>query len=39
VRAGFQLTDFFLRRNVFEPRGEAPPEERARFVALATATD
>jgi DNA repair protein RecO (recombination protein O) len=37
VKAGFRLTGFFLRRNVFEPRGEAPPEERARFVALATA--
>jgi DNA repair protein RecO (recombination protein O) len=39
VAAGFRLTDFFLRQNVFEPRGEAPPQERARFVALATADD
>ena len=39
VAAGFRLTGFFLRQNVFEPRGEAPPEERARFVALATAGD
>ena len=39
IAAGFRLTDFFLRQNVFEPRGEALPEERARFVALATAGD
>ena len=39
VAAGFRLTGFFLRQNVFEPRGETPPEERARFVALATAGD
>ncbi len=39
VAAGFALTDFFLRQHVFEPRGIAPPEERARFVALATAED
>jgi len=39
VAAGFRLTDFFLRQNVFEPRGETPPEERARFVALATRAD
>jgi DNA repair protein RecO (recombination protein O) len=38
VADGFRLTGFFLRQNVFEPRGEAPPEERARFVALATAS-
>jgi DNA repair protein RecO (recombination protein O) len=36
LRAGFALTDFFLRQHVFEPRGTAPPEERGRFVALAT---
>jgi DNA repair protein RecO (recombination protein O) len=37
VRAGLALTDFFLRQHVFEPRAVAPPEERARFVALAGA--
>jgi DNA repair protein RecO (recombination protein O) len=37
VRAGLTLTDFFLRQHVFEPRAVAPPEERARFVALAGA--
>jgi DNA repair protein RecO (recombination protein O) len=36
VTAGFALTSFFLRQHVFEPRGMAEPEERARFVALAT---
>lgn len=39
IRAGFALTDFFLRQYVYEPRGQAPPEERARFVALATVAD
>ena len=39
IRAGFALTDFFLHQNVFAPRGQAAPEERARFVALATAGD
>jgi DNA repair protein RecO (recombination protein O) len=39
VEAGFRLTDFFLRQNVFDPRGETPPAERARFVALATRAD
>ncbi len=39
VAAGFALTDFFLRQHVFAPRGITPPEERARFVALATAED
>jgi DNA repair protein RecO (recombination protein O) len=37
VREGFALTDFFLHQNVFEPQGRKAPEERARFVALATA--
>jgi DNA repair protein RecO (recombination protein O) len=37
IADGFRLTGFFLRQNVFEPRGESLPEERARFVALATA--
>ena len=36
IRAGFALTEFFLRARVFEPRGLDLPEERARFVALAT---
>ena len=39
IRAGFALTDFFLHQNVFEPQGQRAPEERARFVALATAGD
>jgi DNA repair protein RecO (recombination protein O) len=39
IRDGFTLTDHFLTRYVFEPRGEASPAERARFVALATAGD
>jgi DNA repair protein RecO (recombination protein O) len=39
IAAGFALTDFFLRQHVFEPRGIAPPDERARFVALASARD
>lgn len=39
IADGLALTDFFLRQHVFEPRGMAPPEERARFVALATARD
>ena len=39
IRAGFTLTDYFLRQYVYEPRGQAPPEERARFVALATVAD
>src|SRR5438034_5157452 len=29
----FALTGFFLSRYVFEPRGEAPPEARAHFLA------
>lgn len=36
VSAGFALTSFFLRQHVFEPRGMGEPEERARFVALAS---
>jgi DNA repair protein RecO (recombination protein O) len=39
IRAGFALTDFFLHQNVFDPHGRRAPEERARFVALATAGD
>jgi DNA repair protein RecO (recombination protein O) len=37
IRAGFALTDFFLHQNVFDPQGQRAPEERARFVAIATA--
>ena len=36
IKAGFALTEYFLRLRVFEPRGLDLPEERARFVALAT---
>jgi DNA repair protein RecO (recombination protein O) len=36
IRAGFALTEHFLRLRVFEPRELDLPEERARFVALAT---
>jgi len=36
IRAGFALTEHFLRLRVFEPRGLDLSEERARFVALAT---
>ena len=39
IRAGFALTEYFLRERVFEPRGVDLPEERARFVALATRDD
>lgn len=39
IRDGFALTDFFLHQNVFEPQGRRAPDERARFVALATAGD
>jgi DNA repair protein RecO (recombination protein O) len=39
VGEGFALTGFFLHHHAFEPRGQAAPEERARFVALATAGD
>ena len=36
VRAGFALTEFFLRTHLFEARGLPLPEERARFVTLST---
>ena len=39
IAAGFALTEFFLRRHVFEPRGEDLPEERRRLAAAATAAD
>lgn len=34
VAQGFTLTGYFLDRHLWGPRGLAPPEERARFVAL-----
>jgi DNA repair protein RecO (recombination protein O) len=37
IRAGFALTDYFLRRHLFGPAGGAAPGERERMVALATA--
>ena len=39
IRAGFALTEYFLRLRIFEPRGLEIAEERARFVALATRDD
>jgi DNA repair protein RecO (recombination protein O) len=36
LAAGFQLTGHFLDAYIYEPRGQPPPEERGRFVALAT---
>jgi DNA repair protein RecO (recombination protein O) len=36
IKAGFALTEHFLRLRVFEPRGLELPGERARFVAFAT---
>ncbi|GJE28266.1 DNA repair protein RecO [Methylobacterium organophilum] len=38
VSEGFTLTGYFLTQHIWEPRGLPPPEERARFVALGTAT-
>lgn len=34
IVAGFRLTGYFLARHVYEPRGIAPPDARARLVAL-----
>lgn len=34
IRAGFALTEHFLRVHALEPRGLPMPEERTRFVAL-----
>ena len=39
VAQGFTLTGYFLDRHLWGPRGLAPPEERARFVALGLAGD
>lgn len=36
IVAGFNLTGAFLDQHIWAPRGLAPPEERTRFVALAT---
>jgi DNA repair protein RecO (recombination protein O) len=33
VRDGFRLTEFFLARDVYLPRGLKPPEARAAFIA------
>lgn len=33
VRAGLKLTEFFLSRDVFAPRGLRPPDSRAAFIA------
>ena len=33
IREGFRLTEFFLARDVFAPRGLKPPDSRAAFVA------
>lgn len=35
IAAGFALTGFFLRRDVYEPRGLQEPPERARLLELA----
>ena len=37
VAAGFRLTGYFLARHVFEPRGIALPDARARFATLVGA--
>jgi DNA repair protein RecO (recombination protein O) len=37
LAAGFQLTGHFLDAYIYEPRGKPQPNERRRFVALATA--
>ena len=34
LAAAFRLSGFFLARHVYEPRGIAPPEARARLLAL-----
>ena len=39
IRDGFALTNYFLHQHVFEPRGAAAPEERARLVSLASADE
>jgi DNA repair protein RecO (recombination protein O) len=39
VAAGFGLTAYFLRTHLYEPRGEFLPDERGRFVALASRRD
>jgi len=32
IRAGFRLTEFFLNRDVYAPRGLKPPESRGAFI-------
>jgi DNA repair protein RecO (recombination protein O) len=39
IEAGFTLTEHFLRVHVFEPRGEAMPDERMRFAAACLRRD
>jgi DNA repair protein RecO (recombination protein O) len=39
IAAGFALTEFFLLRRVYEPRGLAPPESRAAFLAALARAD
>ena len=36
IRAGFELTGYFLDAHVYAPQGQAAPDERARFVAAAS---
>jgi DNA repair protein RecO (recombination protein O) len=36
LAAGYALTGFFLRRHVYDARGEAVPEARAHFIAAVT---
>lgn len=38
IAAGFGLTGHFLAQHIWGPRALPPPTERARFVALGTAT-
>lgn len=33
IRAGFRLTEYFLMRDVFAPRGLKPPDSRAAFIS------
>jgi len=37
LAAAFRLTGFFLARHVYEPRGIAPPDARARLLAIVAA--
>ena len=33
IRAGYRLTEFFLKRDVFEPRGLGMPDARRAYLA------